>query len=150
MDYCSVSTFHHLYRYDTQNLSFSTFKAAIHTWQNTVSLFLASTWTVLNVRAFESFLMLSNVSKLLCDQILMIMQVQLTPDMSIHEAKFPDLCPRTFGGHQAFFIFNITIIIFEESKPISACCFWHSIGTVSFNIQHVCFSCIFLLNKVVQ
>jgi len=38
----------------------------------------ASTRTTPNVLAFESFLILSNVSKLLCDQFLMIPQVQLT------------------------------------------------------------------------
>ena len=87
--YRIVSTFYHQSRYDAKNLSFSAVEAAVLMWQNAVWSLLALTHTAPNVLAFESFLMLSNVSKLLCNQLLMILQVQLTPDMSIHEVMLP-------------------------------------------------------------
>ena len=46
------------------------------------------------------FWMVSNVSKPLCDQLLMIRQVQLTPDMSLHKLKFPILRLQTFSVYQ--------------------------------------------------
>ena len=50
-----------------------------------IRYFLALTRTAPNFHVFESFLMLSNVSKLLCDQLLMILLVQLVSDMSLHQ-----------------------------------------------------------------
>ena len=44
-----------------------------------------------NVLAFESFLILLFVSKLLCDQLLVILQVQVTPDMILQELWPPIL-----------------------------------------------------------
>ena len=58
-----------------KNFSFSVVEAAVPTWQDAIWHFSASTCTALIVLAFESFLMLSNTSKLLCDQLLMILQV---------------------------------------------------------------------------
>lgn len=37
--------------------------------------------------------------------------------------------------------FNIKIIVFEASEPISACCFRQSMVAVSFSKYSVCFSC---------
>ena len=73
----SVSTFHHRLRYYTKKLSFSAVETGVHTWQDAARRLLTSTRTPSNVLAIESFLMLSNVSKLLCNQFLMILQVQL-------------------------------------------------------------------------
>jgi len=94
-----------------------------------------------NILAFESFLILSNVSKLLCDQPLMILQVQLMSDVSLHKVSLQFF--KFFQCTRAFFIFDIKIIIFEASKPISACCFRQSMVAVSLNKNPMCFSCRF-------
>ena len=96
--YCSVSTFHCLSSDDTKNVSFSAIEAAVHIWWDTIQCFSASTCTALNVLTFEPFLMLSNVPELLCDQLLMILQVELAPDMIFHEVMPPILCLQTFFG----------------------------------------------------
>ena len=56
---------------------------------------------------------------------------------------------KLFWCARAFFIFNIEIIIFKESEPISACCFRQSMVAASHNKNSVRFSHRFLLNKVV-
>ena len=99
-----------------------------------------------NVLTFGSFLMLSNVLKLLSDQDLMILQDQLVPYMNECLQFFVF---KLFGGATSFFIFNIKIIIFEASKPIFACWFWWSIVAESLTKNSLCFSSRFLLNKVV-
>ena len=81
--YRSVSTFHRRSRYDTKKKTFifCRCEAAVHTWQDAVRRLSASNLTVPNVLAFESFPTFSNVLNLLCDQLLMILQIHLAPDM---------------------------------------------------------------------
>jgi len=87
--------------HDAKNLSFSAVEADVHTCKDAVRCFSASTRMASNVFASESFLILSNVSKLLCDQLLIILQVQLASDMSIHEVMPPILCLQSFSVHQS-------------------------------------------------
>ena len=57
-------------------------------WPSVVMLknyVFASTHMAPKFPDFESFLMLSNVSKLVCDQLLTILQVQLVHDVSLHQ-----------------------------------------------------------------
>ena len=68
---------------------FSVVEAAVHMWHDAVQRFSTSTRTAPNVLAFESFLMLPNVSKLLFDQHLVILLAQIAPDMSLHEVMPP-------------------------------------------------------------
>ena len=150
--YHSVSTFHRWLWYNAKNtkLSFSAIEVAVPTWQDAIQCPLALTRTAPNVLAFESFLMLSNISELLCEQLLMILQVQLAPDMSLHEVMPPIVIFKLFWCTRAFFIFNIKIITLEASKLISSYCFQQSMITVSLNKNSVRFSYRFLLNNVVQ
>ena len=83
-------------------------------------------------------------------QFLMILQVQFLPNIRLHETMSPIIVFKILRCASAFFAFNIKIIIFQESKPIPACCFWQSLVTVSLNENSVYFSCRFLLNKIVQ
>ena len=71
-----------------KTLSFSAVEAAVHTWQDAVQHLLVSTRTAPHVFAFESFQMVLNVLKLWCDLLLIILQVHLEPDMSLHEVMF--------------------------------------------------------------
>ena len=94
--YCRSSTFHHWSWYDAKDFSFSVIEAAVHTWQDAIRHLSASTCTAPNVLTFELFLMLSSILKLLCHHLLMILQVQLVPDMSLHEVMPPILHLQTF------------------------------------------------------
>jgi len=76
LDFRTVSIFHRQSRYDAKTLSFSAVEAAFTHEKTPFDVFkLLLTHMVHNVLAFESFIMLSHVSKLLCDQLLMILQV---------------------------------------------------------------------------
>ena len=83
-----------------KKLSFATAETAVHTWQNIIRRLLASTRTASNILTFKSFLKLSNVPKLLYDQLLMILLVQLAPDMSLHEVMPLILRLQTFSVRQ--------------------------------------------------
>ena len=95
--YRSVFTFHRRSQCYAKDLSFS---AVVHTWQDAVQHLSASTRTLPNLLASESVLTFSNASKLLCDQLLMILQVQLAPDMILQEVIPPTHCPQTFSVRQ--------------------------------------------------
>ena len=72
-----------------KNLSFPLVEAAVHTWQDTIWRLSASTRMAPNFLAFEPFLMPSDVSKLLCDQLLIIQQVLLVRNTSLCEVIRP-------------------------------------------------------------
>ena len=52
-----------------------------------------------------------------------------------HESSWSNTTNSSYSNFftRAFFIFNIKIIIFEASKPLSACCFLQSMVAVSLN-----------------
>ena len=72
-----------------KKLSFFAFDAAV---------LMFPSRTAPNFLAFESFLMFSNVLKLLCDQLRLIL---LTPNMSLHEIMPPVLRLQTFSVRQS-------------------------------------------------
>ena len=80
-----------------ENISFSAIEAAVYSWQDAVGCLFTSTYMAPNFFGFESFLILSNITKLLCDQLLMILQVQIAPDLSLHEVMPRILCLQTFS-----------------------------------------------------
>ena len=138
--------FYHWSWYNAKDLFFSIVEAAVHTWQDVIQCLLASIHKEPNVLAFE-FLMLSNISKLLCEQLLIILRVQFEPDMSLHEVMPPIFCLQTFLVCQSILYLQHQNV-FEASKPISACCFWQSMVIESLNKNSVCLSYRFLLNKL--
>ena len=79
-----------------KKLSFSAVEAAFLTWQDAVGRHSALTRTAPNGLALESLVILLNFPKLLCDQLLMILQVQLAPVMSVHEVMSPIFRLETF------------------------------------------------------
>jgi len=107
--------------------------------KDAIRRFSVSTCTAPNVLAYESFLILSKILKVLCDQLLMILQVQVASDINLHEVMPPILRLQTFSVHQRmFFIFVIKIIIFGASKPISACCFRQSTAAEYVSTRILC------------
>ena len=73
--YChlGVSTFNRQSRHDAKNLPFSAVEAAVDTCKDAICRLSVSTRTVPNSLAFESFLMLLNLSELSFDQLLLIL-----------------------------------------------------------------------------
>ena len=78
----------------------SAVEPTVHTWQDTVWHLLVS---APNVLAFELFVMLSNVSKQLWNQLQKILQVQLVHNMSLHEIISPNLHLQFFLVYQNIF-----------------------------------------------
>ena len=150
LDYSSISTFHRQSRYGAKNLLFSAVEAVVYTWQNAVRRLSASIHTAPNVLASEWFLTLLNVLKQLIHQLVMFFQVLLAPEICLHRVFPPILCIQIFWCARTFFIIKFKIIVFEASKPFSACRIRQSIVTISLNKNSMCFSCRFVLNKVVQ
>ena len=103
-----------------KKLSFSPFEATAHSWQYAVWRLSASTYRTPDVNTFGSFLMRSKVSKLSCNQLLMILQVQLAPDTSLHEVIPPILHLQTFSVCQSvlYLIFIDLILYFNNQCSI--------------------------------
>ena len=134
------------------NSSFLAVEAAVDMWQDAVRFLSVSTRTASNILVFELFRILSNFSQLLCDKLLMfffffckfssgLARILMKYILSFFVFKC-FRCSRAF-----FFNFNIWIIIFKASKPISPLCFRQCMIAISLNKNSVCFSCRLLFNK---